>query len=304
MQSPRVVTACFFLSLLPFCQGTQWSYSDVNNWNTVYNDYCGGQKQSPIDLRSDVVQYNAAYLQSPFSFSNFDTVTGITWTLKNDGHSAKVELGGTAEAQVSGGSLPNTFQVAQFHFHWGSIDSQGSEHTVDGSFYPMEMHIVTYNTAYTDLSAALAHDDGLAVLGFFVEISETDNTAMASIVTGLSDVASSVSDTSINPVALSSLMADTANYYRYSGGLTTPTCNEVVTWTVFKDTIKISKTQLNAFRAMSDGQGHNIQDNYRPVQALNSRTITSSFPVSAASATGASALLLMLAFAFLHRILL
>ena len=40
---------------------------------------------------------------------------------------------------VSGGSLPTTYYATQFHFHWGSDDSKGSEHTVDGKSYPMEV---------------------------------------------------------------------------------------------------------------------------------------------------------------------
>lgn len=41
---------------------------------------------------------------------------------------------------VSGGGLSGVYDGLQFHLHWGNLSSgPGSEHTVDGKRYPMEV---------------------------------------------------------------------------------------------------------------------------------------------------------------------
>ena len=52
-------------------------------------------------------------------------------------HAAQVNINGNMT--VTGGGLPSTYRVAQFHFHWGNTSSKGSEHTVNGAAAPLEV---------------------------------------------------------------------------------------------------------------------------------------------------------------------
>ena len=64
---------------------------------------------------------------------------------------------------------------------------------------------------------------------------------------------------------------DAKSLYRYWGSLTTPGCEEIVHWTVFSESMKISKNQweqvVNKFEKDVD------RGNFRNVQELNGRTV-------------------------------
>lgn len=53
--------------------------------------------------------------------------------------SISVQVNIPVTATVSEGNLEDTYKAVQFHLHWGTDGGPGSEHTVDGEQYPMEV---------------------------------------------------------------------------------------------------------------------------------------------------------------------
>jgi len=238
---------------------------------------CSGSRQSPIDIKDGDVKYDDALAN--FTFTNYDA-TDVPLTMTNNGHSVKVSLAGSTEVKVSGGSLGDTYRAVQFHFHWGSSSAQGSEHLFNNHAYPMELHIVHYNTKYADIGAAVGNADGLAVLGYMFEVTDQENSNYADLVSKLSSIKAVNDEVTLNSVAMETLLPSdyqTSNWYRYLGSLTTPQCNEVVTWTVMTQVIPISETQMAEFRKVLDTKGNKVVDNYRPVQPLTGRVVSANY---------------------------
>ncbi len=68
------------------------------------------------------------------------------------------------------------------------------------------------------------------------------------------------------------------NFFRYSGSLTTPGCNEIVEWNVVDSpVIGFSENQFLKFQSLLDSYGLPILTNSRPIQNLNDRIVRRSF---------------------------
>lgn len=50
-----------------------------------------------------------------------------------------VQVGGLHQKTIYGGGLPTSYKAVQFHLHWGTNGGPGSEHTIDGEQFPMEV---------------------------------------------------------------------------------------------------------------------------------------------------------------------
>ncbi|XP_055861628.1 carbonic anhydrase 1-like isoform X3 [Biomphalaria glabrata] len=203
----------------------------------------------------------------------------VSWNYDRGAFGAEVIYSGTPII-LRGGSLPDDYKLLQYHFHWGSQDSRGSEHILDGEQFPMELHVVHYQAHLPNVSVAQIQPNGLAVVGFFFRTSPQNNTRFGKLLSHF-DLIKTVAtnqdnETVIETFPLTDLLPDgldKLHYYRYQGSLTTPPCYETVIWSIATETIPISDYQLNIFRSLYNDENKPLVNDYRPVQPLNNRVV-------------------------------
>ncbi len=156
---------------------------------------------------------------------------------------------------IRGGGLPpDPYIFFQVHFHWGldAVQRVGSEeHVIGTQRYPAELHLVHYNAGRygSPIEAAVTGNrgDGLVVLVVLIELQKRDNVAWRYLADPLSRVflAPGQGMNLPSPFPLMDLLPDVVqDFYRYSGPLSTPGCQENGPWIVFDTPIAISERQV------------------------------------------------------------
>ena len=76
----------------------------------------------------------------------------------------------------------------------------------------------------------------------------------------------------VDDIFISNLFPKYGEYYFYEGSLTTPNCDEIVQWFVFKNSIEVPKLYLDDLRKIEmDQTGNLLTSNFRNTQNLNNR---------------------------------
>ncbi|XP_046636881.1 carbonic anhydrase 2-like isoform X2 [Daphnia pulicaria] len=260
-------------SLKPHQAKPLWTHKDSVGWHSKFPT-CGGSQQSPIDIQPKSTVLTA---YPKFTFHNYGNL--ISMELINNGHSAVYNLPPDYPTEemphITGGGLDDTFAFVQFHLHWGSESSKGSEHLIKSKGYPGELHLVHFNTKYGSFAEASQHSDGVAVLGIFLKVGPSDSQSFQPLVEQLGEISKDGDETVLRkPVALNDILPGrTSSFYRYSGSLTTPNCQQIVIWTIFDNPIEISEKQLDKFRSLQGDDGFNMVNNFRPTLPVNGRTV-------------------------------
>lgn len=251
-----------------------WNYENGgDNWTGLCKT---GSKQSPINLPIEGVEKTKLPLKINFN----NVIRGASVFNSGD----FIEFGST-------GSLGNfkfngkQYNILQLHFH--TISS----HSINNKKYIMEMHIV-----------GEARDKTLGVIGVFFEIGAFSvflknigwNKSIASL--PFPNCKNSEGKIvkcdalnikrpfvpikkSIPQIRLGDLnkVLTGKPFYTYEGSLTTPDCDEIVTWIVFKNPMTLSKEQMSYYNdliinSIPTTWMNNFRNNRR-IQPRNGRRI-------------------------------
>lgn len=219
------------------CLAYEWGYegdSAPETWGTCF-DNCSGSSQSPVNI----AQFNVDEELLPLEFNYHSSPIHLV----NNGH--------TLEFEYHGGSVliynETAYELIQFHFH------TVSEHQVDGSSFPMEIHLVHKKNEHE-----------LAVVSLLVEVG-AENQFLQAFADHLPAESGEILHLATT-VNIEDLLPEDKSYYTYQGSLTTPPCSEVVTWIIIQQPVQASQEQINKFSQILNG-------NYRPVVDLGNRLI-------------------------------
>lgn len=226
-----------------------WSYSGTLNqrlWGQRYPS-CNSARQSPVDIDETFTQVRLQYQN--LQIEGWERHIAESSTVRNNGSTVVIDIGG--DFFVSGGGLSARFRVGRISFHWGrcNASSVGSEHSLNGMRYPLEMQIYCYDAdTFTTIDEAINSEGRIAALAVLFETSLDENDNLTPVVDAVNSVTRFGKTEPMEPFALRSLLPNnTDKYYIYNGSLTAPPCSETVEWVIFKHTVPISETQLEVF---------------------------------------------------------
>lgn len=247
-----------------FWSSSDWSYErhsslGPDNWYINYPK-CGTLAQSPIDINPKLVTKLDS--KDVLTLKNYDVLSSCSLNISENRFTISVPKGST----LSEPSIQMEYILIFAELHWGTDDDFGSEHTVGGRSFPLEVHFV--HKLSTCCSSTKSNSIPLtSVLSVLFELNSFDNEHLNPLIRAIVN-----NKTNLLLNFFNWLPRNTDKYYRYMGSMTSPPCDGRVLWTVFREKQLISSHQLNVLRRLYDSRPY-LRDNFRPTQYLNARKV-------------------------------
>ncbi|XP_055713135.1 carbonic anhydrase-related protein 10 isoform X1 [Phlebotomus papatasi] len=257
-----------------------WTYDGISGpgfWgliNPQWNMCNKGRRQSPINVEPDKLLFDP-YLR-PLHIDKHK----VSGTLHNTGQSLvfRVDKDTKQYVNISGGPLAYRYQFEEIYIHYGTENSQGSEHHIHGYSFPGEIQLYGFNKElYRNMSEAQHKSQGIVGISLMVQIGDTPNPELRIITSTFNKVLYKGTSTPIRHISLRSLLPNTEQFMTYEGSTTHPGCWESTVWIILNKPIYITKQELYALRRLMQGSEHTpkapLGNNARPLQPLHHRTV-------------------------------
>ncbi|KAI3772672.1 hypothetical protein L6452_03863 [Arctium lappa] len=216
--------------------------SGPSKWGSLKPEWktcSSGVGQSPIDVGCKTAQVKpddlkATYKLAPARLVNRDHAIAVEWQEDAGG----IEINGVS------------YKLIQCHWH------TPSEHTLDGTRYDAELHLVHKSDG-----------NRLAVIASLHKIGESDP-----FIGHLADKIKMLSPGGVDlgKISASAIKFGSIKNYRYIGSLTTPPCDEDVIWTIGDKIRPVAADQLQILKKALKPE---FDENARPLQGLGERQV-------------------------------
>ncbi|KAF8356648.1 cah-1 [Pristionchus pacificus] len=290
---------------------TPWVYGEGLAWGP---GFWGGLKdwelcrkgmlQSPIDIPPDRLLFDPGL--RPI---HIDRVT-VASELVNTGQMPRVRIGNSQKrppANLSGGPLNNyryrtcahrttkkgqgskskdqrstsRFRIQRIDIHYGREETagNGSEHAIDGKKFPMELQLLAFNhDLYENFSMAYRSPNGIAGIAVLVEIGPETNEELLKLTVATASIQSKGKRVELADLKPWALLPYTRDFVTYQGSMTSPGCEETVTWIVVNQPIHIRADDLVEWAKLRNDFGTEELPtfqgpNSRPLQSHNKRLL-------------------------------
>lgn len=292
---PAGTLLCLLLQLLSVAAEWDdwWTYKDgvsgPDSWGNFFPDWkiCKeGRRQSPINIEPRRLLFDT-HLRSVHVDKH-----RIHGTLRNTGHDVTFTVDPSRTANISGGPLSYPYTFERFQLHFGlvpdgwqrspTLQVAGSEHVISGQRFPAEIQLLGYNShLYRNFSVAADQSHGVVGIAILIQVNidaAIPNQELRSITDAMKQTTYQGEKTVLKGISLAELIPNTEQYITYEGSLTSPACQETVTWIVFNKPIYMSHHQLPMLQQLKQQSKDGIDqvslgNNYRPVQNLNHRVV-------------------------------
>ncbi|KAI5944486.1 Carbonic anhydrase-related protein 10 [Manis javanica] len=293
-RSPALVASANFIVCISAQQNSPkihegwWAYKEVvqgsfvpvpSFWglvNSAWNLCSVGKRQSPVNIETSHMIFD------PF-LTPLRINTGgrkVSGTMYNTGRHVSLRLDKEHLVNISGGPMTYSHRLEEIRLHFGSEDSQGSEHLLNGQAFSGEVQLIHYNhELYTNVTEAAKSPNGLVVVSIFIKVSDSSNPFLNRMLNRdtITRITYKNDAYLLQGLNIEELYPETSSFITYDGSMTIPPCYETASWIIMNKPVYITRMQMHSLRLLSQNQPSQIflsmSDNFRPVQPLNNRCI-------------------------------